>query len=1502
MKRGLLVFLCVMASLRAFPQKYSGDRNAFVGELDAYFGAFSSKDDKAQAKQALNDFATVWQGGLYSDDADAVIAIANRLGVNADGKGLQNTLAFVRILTYMPQAGFTSKDAHNWLSYTNTKYSKPRSRFAEHAKICQNIFMNSVLFEKGNTRWLARKARFSMPTDTAFLLKVSNVDLVLTTKTDSSVIKSTSGMVNIDNNMWSGHNGTVDWSRFGRPVDKLYVMLPQNYSINLNHTDYQVDSVVFYNKDYFNQPIMATFRDRVTSTGEVGKSRFPKVDSYELDYVINNLYDGVNIVGGFGMDGELESVFGTREHDAHLDFYKGQTKLASVSSRNFRFSKEHLNSDKAAVSIYMTGDGNAVDSLFHNGLVLQYDNAKRRIVLSRSDKGLDGPFYDSYHELAIYLEAMYWQLDTDKIEFRRMEGTNTLSEGKIESMNYFKKSEYQRLQGLDAQNPMARIEKYMKDWENPEQPGFFYVSDFAEYLRYPVEQVVSLALDLQSMGYLTYDGDDKSVQLSKRFYDVIESSRDSVDYDIIKLTTRTTNRQPNVVLNMTSNDLDVYGITTTFNGAEASSITLSDVKHVMILPEDAHVVFRKNREILFSGIIMAGLFEFHTDNSEFKYDEFAIKMPKIDSLRIYGFRDDKIEPIKGMVESLKGSLFIDRADNKSSREETPEYPQFHSELSSFKFFRNANDGAFDPGDYIDSTGLANMDGKFYYEINPFIIDSLNTINPNELEFTGHLVSGGIFENIEEPLTVIEEDFSLGMVHDTLSDKDSYSMFGGKATYHDEIYLTEDRFWGKGTIDYQSSQITSDHFVFYIDSVVAQTNGFVMGDSKGEAEYPNAHCDAPMNMLWDVNNDMISLTTTVAPVCIYDSTFFAGTTSISSKGFNGSGKLTFGNTKFDSKDFSFGSNSFVADSADFVLVAENNDEAFIAENYKASVDFGSHKAKYDYLDNRSNIKFPANQYACTLREAEWDMDENKLRVYNPDGSFNNYLEANTFDELLAIHDASAKLISTKADQDSLQFFCTDADYDMANYVVQAHNVKIIRVADAAIFPTGSSVNLNIYPDAVINPIDSATIVADTLNKQFVYVDASATIYGSNMFHGHGTMDYVSADTIATPVFYDSIYVAGGHTMAHAYIGDSLQFMLSPNFAFSGNVTMASNEVFGYFDGNYRIADSCLTDTIYFASAALIDPANISVPMPKHGINSGLYKEEIPDGRCFAQFLVPNEFDAEIPISAVAKADGNVMFSNALSSYLIIRDTDTLMELTNQCEIKGRDSLNFGFGAEKLGLADFVCNGSYVYTPDEKLKIKAMCMFDVPMIDATFVDTVTSQLRQHYTEAIDLTKTQFINYYNKNCKTRNKVDMAKEIEFAGGYPQISEGGFYDKTLVIPELNLRWNSELSVFMSDGSIALGNMGRNVVNRYVDGIAVFDPVSGYLTFVFKWGSNYAYICYDTETEHLYITTTYGSFMENLYSIKESKRTVSNKKGKFVYAAVSIDVLTEFYIKYNVSL
>ena len=107
---------------------------------------------------------------------------------------------------------------------------------------------------------------------------------------------------------------------------------------------------------------------------------------------------------------------------------------------------------------------------------------------------------------------------------------------------------------------------------------------------------------------------------------MLDSFRENIDYDVIKLHTVTTDRSPNVRLDLSTNDLLVYGITSQIEGVDGAAISLSDRKRVVIVPDFARVTFKKNKDFEFSGGILAGMFEFFTKDSHFNYEHFTIDM------------------------------------------------------------------------------------------------------------------------------------------------------------------------------------------------------------------------------------------------------------------------------------------------------------------------------------------------------------------------------------------------------------------------------------------------------------------------------------------------------------------------------------------------------------------------------------------------------------------------------------------------------------------------------------------------------------------------------------------------------------------------------------------------------------------------------------------------------------------------------------------------------------
>ena len=704
MKKGILIAILslFMGASSAFAQAfYPTEKNAFYDQLTAYLGTAASKQERDDAAVMMKAFRGAWDS-YYSDaEINTVMRLCELFHSKGGTRAYPNTFNFVAALQKVPTAGLTHKDVNNWLTFTEAKAQKSMNGIDKYLKSCRDLFVDKVLSAKGNSKWLVRDALIGFPNADKFELVVDGT-LVLATQNDESVIKQTKGVYSMEDNSWKGQGGRADWSRFGISAESIFVTFPDFYTIDLNRSEYAIDSVLFNERNHFNQQILCRFEDKVQVNAPNERTMYPRVKSYRSDYRIPNILRNVDFEGGIGMMGNLVEVFGGVNNKAMFHFLRNGTEVVKVESGRFTMSEDELLvSDRAMMRLYLpdTVAGRmSLDSIYHNGLGFRYDNKSRRLIVYRSEKDFgDAPFHDYYHGVDIFLEAMYWDIDESVVDFRRMEGVNHRSEGDVVSVNYFRNDDFKRLQGLDGTHPMIRVEKFLKGFSNVDRQVHFYLGDLTSYLGYPTEQVISLVLRLQAEGYMEYDAQTQWVTALPRFFDMVDSYNEVIDYDVIKLHTVTTNRQPNMRLDLGTNDLLVFGITSQIDGYEGPAISLSDRKHVVIVPDNGRITLKKNKNFKFSGGILAGMFEFFTKDCLFLYDEFTIRMPKVDSLRFYARDNREIIPVDGTLERLKGRLFIDKGDNKSSREDTPEYPIFQSDAEGYKFYRKINGGAFNPG-------------------------------------------------------------------------------------------------------------------------------------------------------------------------------------------------------------------------------------------------------------------------------------------------------------------------------------------------------------------------------------------------------------------------------------------------------------------------------------------------------------------------------------------------------------------------------------------------------------------------------------------------------------------------------------------------------------------------------------------------------------------------------------------------------------------------------------
>jgi len=79
------------------------------------------------------------------------------------------------------------------------------------------------------------------------------------------------------------------------------------------------------------------------------------------------------------------------------------------------------------------------DSIYHLSLVFKYQDSTKEISFIRDNDRLHPmPFYDTYHKLDMYFEALYWTIGAPEIRMTMLKGSSS-SNALFESNNYFLK-------------------------------------------------------------------------------------------------------------------------------------------------------------------------------------------------------------------------------------------------------------------------------------------------------------------------------------------------------------------------------------------------------------------------------------------------------------------------------------------------------------------------------------------------------------------------------------------------------------------------------------------------------------------------------------------------------------------------------------------------------------------------------------------------------------------------------------------------------------------------------------------------------------------------------------------------------------------------------------------------------------------------------------------------------------------------------------------------------
>lgn len=1471
MRKTFIFFIFIVFSLTAHAQrtsKFSTNQTAFYTELVAFFESVEKKEEKKEAKELMEAFLPVWTN-LSDMKKDAFIANCNRM-IDRKMRPFPQFNTYIKTIMNFENTRQNEANFKTFHTILENLIEKSRGRhYMAFLEFCETLFLDNTLYNSATTRWAADNSGYELKYEEVPFLVFSSLNLTGFANKDCTTVFNTKGTYYPLDNLWKGEGGVVTWERAGFERHMVWADI-NKYEINLKFSKYDIDTVVFYNKNFFDDPLVGSLSEKVLANVSPENASYPQFRSHDLRLRIDNIFEDINYEGGFTMQGAKLYGSGDKDNDAYLTFKRDGNPFLVAGAKTFVISKDRISSTGANVTIYMEQD-----SIYHPSINLKYTDENQEVSCLRDKGGLaNSPYFNSFHQLDMYFEAMYWNMKEPKIDLRMIKGMGSLSEALFESNNYFSQYRWEKIQALDDINPLAVILNYTRRVNSNE----FTLDEMASYMRTSKEQAKIVLINLANQGFLMYDLEYDRVIVKERLLQWVNSMAGKVDYDVLQFNSSVT-EGVNASINLLNFDLNLRGVERVF---------LSDSQNVVIFPKEQKLTVKKNRDFAFDGKVNAGLFEYFGKLYTFEYNNFKINMPAVDSLSFKVFDKTK-EPdnygryplarVKSVIEDVAGELLIDQPNNKSGIHPFDEYPIFNSKKDAFVYYNKAN----------IQNGVYTKD-RFYFHLEPFTIDSLNTFSTEGLEFKGYLSSAEIFPDIYEPLKV-QPDFSLGFVRKT--PPAGYPAYGGKGTYFDLINLSNKGLIGHGTLNYLASVSKSDKFVFFPDSMRALVQEFELKEQIAAVEYPKV-TGKDVDELWMPYQDKMTVTKIDNPLEMYNGqSKLNGSITLSPVELTGGGTMVFNDAEMDSRLFKFKQHVFDADTADFRLKTYDLSElAFSTQNYKSHIDFELRKGEFKSNGGGSKVEFPVNQYICFMDQFDWYMDKEEIDLAVDVSEEMKQLEGKSLREIADIDISGSEFISVHPDQDSLRFVSPRAKYNLRNNTIFAENVKIIRVADAAVFPGDGLVT--IYKKALMETLKDAQILANMVTRYHTLYNASINILSRKKYQGNAYYDYIDETQAKQLIFFDVLDVDTTiQTFAKGTIAKEKFFTLSPDFDYNGNVTLTASKEFLLFDGATRIKHTCDTNAIaWLKFKSEINPGEIYIPVSETLNDENdrpLFVSLMSSNdTVYTSFLAHKMKTADIPI---ASANGYLFFDKARRQYKVA-SMDKLRQFNLPGNYMSLDRDNcFSYTEGKINLSSGLGRVQFdVFGNVENTFANGETDVDAFIIlDFFFAENAIKMLLDNLEKYSDLQPVDISRETYGKCLSE-VIGMEAADKFISDLNLVGRirGRFPDelqKTIVFNHVNMMWNSETRSYQSYGKIGIGNMQRTMINKYVDGYIELVQRRGgdVLNVYIKLDDNDWYF-FSYQNRVMQAWSSHKEFIQIITETKPQNRKLKTDKGEAPYS------------------
>jgi len=1516
MKKVGLILVIVFSCLDLFGQMFPMDRDKFTKQLIAVTAQSATIEDQEFMKKQLTPFL-LSEANMSREIFEQMVNTTNLM----NDKKLR---FYPEIYQYVYATYSFCKNKQSKENYENWHKTlaaflegKTTTKAKDFIEFSAAFFDDYTITSQSNFSWKYIGGTFTFKNDKEPTLELKGGKLVCYLDNrakganfkliDSVVIKKTEGTYFPMKNEFKGKGGVITWEKVGLDPDKVYAELLTPYLVNTKLANLRVDTVNLTTPQ-FSAKVKGALADKAYNINRDADKNNPQFRSFEKNLKLKDFAPGVDFEGGFKYEGAEFIGSGVGNFPAKLTIYnKKKEVFAKVYADLIINNNKKIFAENARAVIQL----GTFDSIVHPSLFFDYFKENGTFEFTRGASGMSAaPFISSYHQLDMYIPKLTWEKDAEVILLTYgKELSEELKVATLESRDYFSLKQFSEMQGMATQHPLVALYNYCYKYDE------FVIDEakFAAAMNRTADQCRDLLIQMNSKGFIIHNPNTKKIIVTDKTKKFIDANNKKVDYDYIVF--KSDLRQARMPAQYTAEEisrnsrlqqldslikiknskrrtikdfgtLDLVTLKMQMNAVE--KVELSEMQYTFVVPDDEKISIQKNRNFDFKGWLRSGKIEIKVEEGDYDYSKNAVNLRKTDKTLLSVMNKKSQEEgnkfvfLNSFIHGVTGVLYVDNPENRSgNKKEIPDYPKLDIKNKTKQYY---NDPLIHKGAY-DST-------RFYFALDPVLIDSLDNFDDVNMRFDGELVSAGIFPKFREKLKVMP-DYSLGFV--TNSPQGGYPFYETKAKYDNKIMLSNNGLQGSGKIEFVKSLTESAQFTFLPDSTIGLAK-FTNTPSEAGVEFPDA-LGQKVEISYNPRKQYLNVYSLEDPILIFKDIKYTGKLTVKAEGMTGNGVIMMSDANLKSKGFKFKRWIADADTSDFNLknkYAEAGEGAlsFKTDNVKGSLDFKERKGNFTSNKGTTKTQFPLNDFYCIMDKYTWFMDEENISMEKEEKNIN-------IDAGLGL--ATSNFFSINPQQDSLSLRAPRASFSLKEKTIYCDKVEYVDIADARIFPADEKVNIR--KKANIDELVNSKIVANYVTKYHTFEKATTKILARRKYEAKAKYPYKDADGQVTLIDFGRIYVDSSfQTVADGEVKAEENFKLSNQFDYYGKVRISAANPLISFSGATRINHNCNTFAkSWMAFSAPIDPKNIQIPVATtmktlegESVTAGLVWRDSrnPDSvRIYPAFLSKLQ---DLNDKVIINASGVLQFNPTSKEFQISTpeklanrgEKGNYLSLhTETCSLNGDGKIDLGMN---YGDVEVITYGIVNYdnkTQEATMNITAK--FNFPTLDKNAFEKLADRISANESlRPLDF-NTSTLEQTIFELKDKKTADAVKNEFIQKGVVKNMPKEFEDG-IVITGIKLKshydgLNNGLKTSVNYASIV--NIYNKVVFKQVPFKAFFKQVySGNVSgdkFQFDMdipGVGDYYFDYGLEKKEgtLQIYTTDSDLQNAINALKEDKRKVKN--------------------------